>query len=183
MSTVSIKQRYDEYLLVNSDIIEHLPNFVALAHDLQARTVIELGVRSGVSTVAWLYALEGQGELWSVDLEPCSIDFGAPDHWHFVRGDDCDPAVQVQLPMEADIVFIDTSHDYGHTVCELHDYFPRVRSGGLMLLHDTEVESPQAVGPQEPYPVKRAIAEFCDFRGLQWTNDSRCNGLGTIYVK
>jgi len=183
MSTVNIKQRYEEYLLVGSDIIDHLPTFVSIAHDLGALRVIELGVRSGVSTVAWLYALQDQGEQWSVDLEPSTIDFGHPAHWHFVQGDDRDPQTLAQLPEDVDIVFIDTSHTYDHTRAELRDYGRRVRNGGLILLHDTEVEHPQLAPEDEyPYPVKRAISEYCDLHDLTWQNDERCNGLATIFV-
>jgi predicted O-methyltransferase YrrM len=154
---------------------------VALAHELDARTVIELGVRGGCSTVAWLYALERRGHLWSVDLNPPTRDLGHHEHWTFLGGDDCSPVVYHALPMMADVVFIDTSHAYEHTLQELELYVPRVRSGGRVLLHDTEVEMPDGTsGPT--FPVVRAVEEYCSTHRLAWTNNPACNGLADIRV-
>jgi predicted O-methyltransferase YrrM len=105
-----------------SDIYEHLPTFVDIATRMKAQTVIELGTRGGVSTVAWLYAMEQTGgHLWSVDVDPAPM-FGAHERWTFIQGDDTKPETLAQLPDKADIVFIDTSHLYVHTLQELNIY-------------------------------------------------------------
>lgn len=166
-----------------SDIHEHLPTFVQLALEVHATTVIELGVRHGNSTLAWLHAmgLTG-GHLWSVDVDlpPYFIE---SSRWTFLHGDDCDTAIQAQLPDRCDIVFIDTDHEYLHTVIELVDYGARVRPGGLILLHDTMVEHPDDTDPDDPaWPVRRAIDMFCGIRNFTWINDPACFGLGQILV-
>ena len=166
-----------------SDIVEHLDTFVALVEELDARNVIELGVRSGNSTAAWLHALEGRGgHLWSVDIVSPTRWVGVFPHWTFLLGDDISLDVLDRLPPIVDIVFIDTSHEYAHTLAELIEYVPRVRSGGRVVLHDPEVEAPDNVGGAVPFPVKKAIRDYCDPLGLDWTNDERCFGLGVITI-
>jgi len=182
---LTIAHAYHEQLVHPSDIVEHLPTFVAAVEELHATTVIELGVRWGVSTIAWLHAIEATGgRVWSVDVDQTANHnvFTATGRWTFVHGDDCAPEVLALLPEQADIVFIDTSHAYDHTLRELAAYVPRVRPGGRVLLHDTEVLAPDNVGPQPPFPVKLAVREFCADHGLVWSNDPACFGLATILI-
>lgn len=179
--TETLAARYEKACRTPSDIYEHLPTFVALVAELQATAVVELGTRTGVSTIAWLYALEGRGRLWSVDLD-VRPDIGNYDHWTYIRGDDLDPDVYTQLPGSVDIVFVDTSHAYLQTLRELGLYRWLVRPGGRIVLHDTELAAPELVGRQPPFPVKKAIVEWCAAEGLTWTNDERCFGLGQIEI-
>ena len=177
---LSLSDAYQDVISTPSDIWEHLPTFVALVEELDAQTVIELGTRTGVSTIAWLYALEARGHLWSVDIDE-QPQIGEHDHWTFLRGDDCTGDIYTQLPSKADIVFIDTSHAYTHTMAELSLYQWLVRPGGKIVLHDTEVPHPDFTSGRA-YPVKRAIEDFCVAEGLTWTNQPNCNGLGIIDI-
>lgn len=192
-----LQQRYEMLCSTPSDIHEHLPTFVAAVEELGAKTVVELGVRYGVSTIAWLYGLHGaDGHLWSVD---CSFPVAAPDsdinlldpqgllgvvdYWSFILGYDTWLSVLEMLPKNIDILFIDTNHVYEETLVELQLYYPRVRSGGRIYLHDTALETTGNATTEQPlYPVKTAVAEFCAEHDLQWDNNPSCFGLGTIYV-
>jgi cephalosporin hydroxylase len=188
-----LDEHFKKVLTEPSDVFDHLPFFVDLVDELPAQRVIELGVRYGVSTVAWLWALQDDGFLWAVDcslpvIEP-TMDFDLLNplmdlpNWKFIQGYDHDPEVLAQLPPKVDIVFIDTNHIYEETLVELELYLPRVRSGGRILLHDTAIETTgNAVTPQPPYPVLTAVTEFCSAHDLSWTNNPICNGLGQIFV-
>ena len=182
LSHLRLAQRYAELCATPSDIYLHLPTFVQLCLDRQARHVVELGTRTGVSTVAWLHGLaQTGGRLTSVDIDERPA-IGEFDHWTFVQGSDLDPAVFSQLD-DADIVFVDTSHLYDQTLRELNLYRHLVKPDGLLVLHDTELARPEMAGPGEPlFPVRRAVAEFCEAEGLSWTNDPRCWGLAQIEV-
>jgi cephalosporin hydroxylase len=178
IDTSNLATMYEHCRTTPSDINEHLPMFVALVDELGASQVVELGTRTGVSTVAWLYALKCQGHLWSVDVD-VQPPIGEHKHWSFLQGDDCSVSVYSQLPSSVDIVFIDTSHEYDHTLRELNLYRWLIRPGGKILLHDTELQHPWGVrGPA--FPVKTAVTEFCEAEGLEWENHPNNNGLGVI---
>lgn len=192
-----LARRYKLVCDTPSDIVEHLPVFVETVRGLDAKVVVELGVRYGISTIAWLYALEGRGHLWSVD---CSFPIAGPEidinlldpqgplgvqrHWSFLLGyDDWDQVLDALPQRDVDIVFIDTQHTYEQTRKELDLYYPRVRSGGRILLHDTAIETTgNATTPQPPYPVRTAMEEFCSEHNIQYENRTNCFGLGTIFV-
>lgn len=168
-----------------SDIAEFLPIFRDVAMRDDVTKIIELGVREGHSTAAFLAGLEGHGHLWSVDCEQQHDEaFADVEHWTFVLGDDNDPAVWAQLPEQCDVAFIDTDHAYTHTVRELSLLAQRVRPGGAILLHDTENEHPEDHGeripPQPPFPVKEALKMFA--QQYRWVAklDERGWGLGWL---
>lgn len=202
MAIADLNERYRRLCQESVDMREHMPTFVNAIEELDAKTVIELGVRYGHSTIAFLYGLQGRGNLWSVDCSfPIPADLnsqsdldrinlldpqgalGVMDHWTFILGYDTWPTVLAALPEQADIVFLDTNHVYEETLVELELYLPRVRSGGRILLHDTAIETTgNATTPQPPYPVRTAVEEFCADHNLEWHNNPNCFGLGTIFV-
>jgi predicted O-methyltransferase YrrM len=92
------------------------------------------------------------------------------------------PVIAADTPPEIDVLFIDTSHAYWHTLEELRLYVPRVQPGGVVLMHDTELESPDGVGNRPPFPVAKALNDFCAETGLMWRNRTGCWGLGIIDI-
>lgn len=176
---------YEHLLGQPSDIQEHLATLHDLAVKLDAKNVIELGVRSGVSSIAWLAALQQTGgHLWCVDIEAAPSTITAHPRCTFVRGDDLAPAVMAQLPAQADIVFIDTDHRYELTRAEIAAYSGRVRPGGAMVFHDTGVETfdHHEPGTQPPFPVGKAVEEWIAGAGLEYGVDRflNCNGLTIV---
>lgn len=167
-----------------SDLGRHLPTLRSTVREYDAPVVIELGVRDGVSTSAFLLgAAEAGGQVWSVDITPGKTSDWWPslDFWHPIIGSDVDPVVLAQLPEVADVVFVDTSHHYEHTLQELRTYLPRVRPGGVVLLHDTELDMPPDWAG-DPFPVRRAIEAFCAETDMAWKNHPGDSGLGVIQV-
>lgn len=183
-ATVTLAKQYEQVCVTPSDIYLHLPRFVEMVLELDAKHVVELGTRTGVSTIAWLYALEQTGgRLTSVDIDE-RPDIGTHTHWRFIQGDDCTPEVVSAVSTPApDIVFIDTSHHYLHTCRELAIYRWVVKPGGLIVCHDTELARPEYSPPGDPmYPVRKAITEFVDENEFHWVNIPDCWGLGVIKV-
>lgn len=177
----------DEYAArasVWSDIQDWLPTLYETVAGYPHATVLELGVRRGNSTAAFLAALEDVGgQLWSVDVRTPAVPplFWQCGLWTCRIGDDCDPVIADALPAQLDVLFIDTSHHYDHTLAELRLYVPRVRPGGTVLMHDTELEQPEGFDG-EPFPVARAIDTYCAEAGLAWDNRPGCFGLGVIHI-
>jgi hypothetical protein len=197
-----------------SDIVEQMPLLRDAARRYDRPVIAELGTRTGQSTSALLAgaAVTG-GHVYSVDLDfgPRSgveSGFDRPPWWAQEAGlwsarsgsDTSDEAAEF-IPAELDILFIDTSHRYQHTLDELKMYVPRVRPGGMVLMHDVELTIGQMIIYGEPdaredihlpeYPVAAALDAYCDQAGLTWTRQTeRPNpaegqpfyGLGTIVI-
>lgn len=175
---------YAEQCKTPSDIWLHLPRMVELVEALDAKHVIELGTRTGVSTIAWLHALERTGgRLTSVDLD-AKPPIGDWPHWSFIQADDLDPNIFGYSAMtRADVVFIDTSHHLAQTRAELEKYLPLVRSGGVICLHDTELEWPEGAPIADgPFPVKRALTEFVERHGFECINYPDSWGFAIVKV-
>ena len=130
----------------------------------QAKVIVEFGVRGAVSTWAMLDGLPPDGRLIGVDIKGDRrwLDEHQPDWTGYVlplpRRVRDDPrfelrvgdSLKVPLPDHADLVMIDSSHEYEQTLGELvraADMAPAV-----IALHD--YYHPTAPG------VRRAIEEF-----------------------
>lgn len=173
MSAVSLSGTYRDLLTQPSDIQAHLERFVALVETLDAQRVAELGVRQGVSTVAWLEGLRRTGgHLWAVDLEPCPLEHR---QLTFLRGDDCSPEIVDAIPDDLDIVFVDSSHLYAHTQREIELYLPKLTLGGCIVFHDVDVERhPHHPDDEIPFPVRTAVEEAATQGGwdVDWFADT-----------
>jgi predicted O-methyltransferase YrrM len=180
----SLAEAYVRLCHTPSDIHLHLPRFVYLVEKMRPEHVVELGARSGVSTTGWLYGLEGTGgRLTTVDMDVAPA-IGSHGNWVHIQGDDTDPDVVAQVD-DCDILFIDTSHAFEHTLWELRTWGAKVRAGGLILCHDTELErpwDPPCPATDPDFPVKMAVRTFCDETGFRWINIPECWGLAIIEV-
>jgi predicted O-methyltransferase YrrM len=172
-----------------SDIQEYLPFLYETAKSYDKVRVLELGTRTGNSTVAFLAAAEAvNGHVTSVDIDPLhpEMHFLAEcPRWTFIQGSD----LEVQVPLEVDVLFIDTSHEYEHTLAELRAYIPGVR--GTALFHDTNVywnaartvvSSLVPLHGEKIPPVTQALDDYCKETGLSWENLPGEYGLGMIRI-
>lgn len=178
---------YEHLCTQPSDINEHLATMHDLAVKLDAQHIIELGVRTGVSSVAWLAALhQTGGHLWSVDIDPAPPMVSGHKQCTFIQGDDLDPEVLDQVPDQVDIVFIDTIHTYEQTKQELFEYVEYVKLGGCIVLHDIAVERfDHHIGDlacQPLFPVRKAVEEFAAERDLKVDWYEHNNGLAVVWI-
>ena len=131
--------------------------------------------------------LESGGHVWSCDVNNVILDpegmapwQGVPQ-WTFTCGDDMDATVQSLLPARCDVLFIDSSHEYEHTLAELRAYVPRVAKGGIVLMHDTNLRTwPGYDWRGDIPPVQQALNEYCAEAALSWENMPGVYGLGVI---
>ena len=131
---------------LRTDICDHLQNLFTITLSERPQLVVELGVRGGESTFVFERAAKLTGaKLLSVDFNDCKDVTKWPE-WNFVQSDDIVFAKQFVdfcslkgwCP-EIDILFIDTSHEYDHTVEEIKYWFPFITQGGLAIFHDTNL--------------------------------------------
>ena len=133
-----------------TDISSHLPTIVYEVLIENPKLIVELGVRGGESTQAFITASRLTGsKLLSVDIDDCS-DVISDSNWLFHKGDDIKFAKQFKsyakknkIPSEIDILFIDTSHTYKHTLEEMKFWFPYLSKKAKVIFHDTH--SPKIV--------------------------------------
>lgn len=164
--------QYRHWLRTWSDIRAHLPYLA----DRARGHVLELGVREGVSTSALLTGIERHGgHLWSVDRDGGSGGvFDGHPRWTFVQADSCDVA-EVEaagLPDALDVLFLDTEHDHDSVAAEIKTWGERVKPGGCILVHDTDL-SPDAC---------RAVRAWAADRGYPVHFRPESNGLGVVNV-
>lgn len=186
--TVTLHSAYLDRLSRWSDIQEYMPFLYDQARSRPGCRVLELGARRGCSTLAFLAGVaESDGHVWSCDVDdvrrfPDGIGpFGRSPRWTFVQGDDMDPAVQSLLPAQPDVLFVDTSHEYEHTLQECRAYVPRVAPGGIALFHDTHLMGwPGYDWAGDVAPVWQALDDYCAETGLTWENKPGKYGLGII---
>lgn len=140
-----MKQEYYQHLLNkvkygSEDSDRHVLSVFALAMSIGARNILELGVRTGNTTLPFLLAAkENGGMVHSVDLDMTT--FQCPNelkiYWKFMQSD-----AIAWLDNRAaeggkyDIIYIDDWHSYPHVKRELELIEPMIGPSGLVLLHD-----------------------------------------------
>lgn len=133
-----------------SDITDHLPTLFCEVVKARPKLVVELGTRGGDSTKALLKAscLVG-AEMLSVDIDDCSTVMENSEfksNWHFIQANDIIFAGEFQewckknnFPESIDILFIDSSHKYDHTLHEIQAWFPFLSKKSKVIFHDTNM--------------------------------------------
>jgi|WetSurMetagenome_2_1015567.scaffolds.fasta_scaffold00427_8 cephalosporin hydroxylase len=132
-----------------TDISDYLPDLFIETLSVAPKFIVELGVRDGESLFAFERAARLCGStIASVDIEDCSsvCSYGK---WHFVQKSD------IEFPAEfsewcrtknigpaIDLLFIDTSHLYEHTVEEIRLWFPFLSGSATVIFHDTNLQDP-----------------------------------------
>lgn len=137
-----IQRRADQLTSIN----DHLPRLFTESLQVDPDTIVELGVRGGESTFVFERVARLSGAtLVSVDIDDCSnaCDY---DDWHFVQTDDVEFAGEFpdwcadhDADPSVDVLFIDTSHLYEHTVDEIEAWFPRLSQDAVVFFHDTNL--------------------------------------------
>jgi len=120
----------------------HLLTLFAIALACKGKTYIELGVKSGNTTMPILTAAYlNDGHLTSVDINNTSFKVSAPlvSHWQFVKGDALTFLSKWEGPI--DFVFIDDKHSCGHIKKELELIGRWVGPPSVILLHDLMCEA------------------------------------------
>ncbi len=137
--------------------------------------VVQLGHYLGYSTFLislMLQRMGNGGQLYSADIDPRATEFtqgwvdrfGVSDTANLQVIDSSDPAA-VETARQAfgglapQLVFIDSSHMYQHTLKELDLWYPALQDWGFIVLHDASTFAAD-FDAQEGGGVKRAIDEW-----------------------
>lgn len=127
-----------------SDIASHLPTIFAHTVLQKPDMIIEAGVREGDSTKAFAKAMSfSEARLIGLDIESCpDTAYAKLKNSQFMQMDDLQfPNYYQSVPSlkshNLDIIFIDTSHYYDHTLAEISKFVPVLAKNGFLLFHDS----------------------------------------------
>lgn len=117
----------------------HLITCFALAVSIKAQNILELGVRGGNTTLAFLSAAKQTGgNVESVDINP--TNFRCPRElesmWKFSQSDSIKFLENIPHGHVYGMVYIDDWHSYEHVARELELLTPHVNKSSIILLHD-----------------------------------------------
>ena len=161
-----------------TDISDHLNVIFSLTMAKKPKTILELGTRGGESTKVLTLAANLIGAKgYSADLSDAPKWLKDQENWHHFIADDtkfCE-LLNESWPngdkySGIDLLFLDTSHFYDHTMQELNLYWDLLNDDGVLLLHDTNCTAEMTrrfsgnanQGWDNQRGVIRAVEEFFD---------------------
>jgi predicted O-methyltransferase YrrM len=124
----------------NGDSDKHIMTLYSIAIGMNAKRILELGVRGGSTTLPLLMAINKTGgSLTSVDIKdttfipPSSLDI---KNWSFIKTDAIS-FLKSQTPTEPyDLIYIDDWHSYEHVKDELTEVDRLISPRSVVLVHD-----------------------------------------------
>ncbi|NBU69163.1 MAG: class I SAM-dependent methyltransferase [Verrucomicrobia bacterium] len=140
-----MKNKFFEKILNSStmgtgDSDKHLLTLFSIALSLDAKKILELGVRSGSTTLPFLMAMDiTNGHLESVDIDSTSFDCPKEfkSRWKFRKRNALDFLEEkVSLKEKYDLIYVDDWHSYEHVKKELEFIDQLVTPSSVVLLHD-----------------------------------------------
>jgi len=163
-----------------------MKDFAPWLRDHAKGNIVEIGVRDGASTSAFLLGLEEHGgHLWSIDIQPCGELFKGHPQWSFLQADTKDQKAIIKfIPFEIDVLFIDGDHSKAGVINDI-EYARQLRPGGMVIFHDIAPEPNVTNDPTWPSDdVKSVYEALC--RSMEpsgWTHEEPPGryGLGVLH--
>jgi predicted O-methyltransferase YrrM len=143
--------------------------------------IVQCGHYAGYSTLLIGFMLRHMGKphgLYSIDIDPEITAYtkswveraGLSDYVHLEVSDSANPMQTGQaaeyLSGKPQLVFIDSSHQYAHTLRELDLWYGELPIGGLCMLHDVS-KFARAFDASGDGGVKTALDEWVERNGVQ----------------
>lgn len=172
------------------DINEHLVKMMNTIVERQAKVVVELGVRGGVSSQAFIAGVaQTGGFVTSYDINPLKRAngpsnttlperLGSPnqvkEYWKFMVGS----SLKVYKDWEErsiDVLFIDTDHTKEQIYEELNLWCKKVKENGLIMIHDVTLPN---------VTLRQGLIEFLEGNeDYIYDEDTHNNGMGFLKRK
>ncbi len=139
-------------------------------------SMVQCGHYVGYSTLLLGFLFRRMGKrnaLFSIDIDASVTDYTQGwidraelgDYVTLAVGSSSEPTMvhkaAAYCGTEPQLVFIDSSHQYEHTLAELDLWWPALRPGGILLMHDVSIfaQSFDATGQGGVLPAVRVWAE------------------------
>ena len=195
-----------EYMSKNdTDISSHLDTIYLKTLEMNPKQIVELGVRGGESSKMFNYVNEEiNSKIVGVDVDDCDYSFVKNGTFYKVSDTIFHAFYNSMYGSNIDVLFIDTSHYYDHTVQEIKFWFPLLSQKALVIFHDTNLNNQYVrkngtlgMGWDNQRGVIRAIEEYFNtqfdethnftyitkLHGYSWriSHEPLCNGLTLVY--
>jgi len=105
--------------------------------DIQNLTVLEFGVRHGISTKRFLEIInKNKGHLYSIDLDDYS-DIANDKNWTFIKSrDDNFDFLENKIPEKFDLIYLDSFHSAPHIKKIIYHYFSKLKKDCFFFIDD-----------------------------------------------
>jgi len=144
MTTPNLDFIVEKHHLNDTGLTRHYLTLYSIVLGMESKNVFEFG--TGFSTRAMVEALKlTGGKLTSVDIRSLSVREDIPDTflddnkdiWSFHNGNSLDVVPTLDHSECYDVVLHDGSHTGSEVTKDLNNITPYVKTGGLVLIHDT----------------------------------------------
>lgn len=132
-------------LAKRNSLSDHLVTLFSESLNMKPKLIVELGFRNGNST----FVFEKVAKLCNSKLITCDIQDRSKDYIYqgtFINKDDIKFAQEFKnyckknkINPQIDILLIDTSHLYKHTLEEIKSWFPFLAKKHKIFFHDTNI--------------------------------------------
>ena len=128
----------NDVIIGNGDSDKHLMTLFSIALSINAKNILELGVRDGKTTLPLLIAAKYNfGKVTSVDINDTS--FIPPEEFKNIftfKKMDAIEYLNQKHPLPFDLIYIDDWHAYSHVKEELKIIDSLISPKSIILLHD-----------------------------------------------
>tara|TARA_R110002020_G_scaffold111441_1_gene257100 strand:+ start:4312 stop:4971 length:660 start_codon:yes stop_codon:yes gene_type:complete len=156
---------------VTQQVRKELIEFLELLEENGVKNMLQIGLGHWASTHFILSLL--LDHMTTIEYDEGFIERYLPemdiDMETIIHGDST--IVHKDIKAGYDAVFIDGNHSYEYVKKDLENYWPKVRSGGIVALHDVNFEG-------ERYGSPRVLRES----GLDWKFISHSAEVGIAYI-
>ena len=146
-----------------------------LIFGMNATVAVEIGTFMGATSAyiarAFSCMTPNSRKLYSVDISDEFVRvaeqhlraLGLTNYVHLITGKSLDETTLEAIP-EADVIFIDSSHDYATTCAEIDVYSKKLRNLGILVLHDS-IQWPGVRNALAHYSQQFQVFSFATSRG------------------
>ena len=162
------------------DMNAHKLMIYCITRGLKPKVILEIGIRSGVSTMAMCRAIE-DGEM-DVDYHCCDIDKKCENvqkattvflNFHIMTSD----TLAKKWNKKIDILFIDGCHKYEQVVRDYFNFSKFVNSNGFIFLHDTNPPSEKYTTPNYCWDAYKILEDLKKDKSIEFVTFPYSYGL------
>lgn len=139
-----------------------------LVKELGLKNIVELGNREGLSTIGIYTSLSAESRFTTIDIVKdqrfCPDQMFNDKRVNFVHGDVCDLSIFPEVPMDIDLLFSDTLHNFTQIQDEFKIYQHLLADRALVAIDDINLNDKRKFFDELPYP-KWDLTELCHVSG------------------